>query len=41
MERLAAGDPAEAERLLDQRYQLYAPIADEERRAPGMGEGDR
>ena len=41
MERLAAGYPAEAERLLDQRYRLYAPLADEERRAPGTGEGDR
>ena len=39
MTRLQAGRPSEAEALLDRRYQLYAPIDDAERGAPGTSEG--
>ena len=36
MARLEAGRAAEAETLLKQRYQLYAPIDDAERQGPGQ-----
>ena len=39
MDRLEAGRTAEAEVLLERRYQLYAPVDDAERRGPGIGEG--
>ena len=39
MSRLEAGRTAEAQDLLDRRYQLYAPIDDSERGAPGPSEG--
>ena len=38
MSRLEAGQTAEAEALLDRRYQLYAPVDDGERGAPGTSE---
>jgi len=38
MARLDAGRTAEAEQLLDQRYQLYAPLDDAERSTPGTSE---
>ncbi|HEY2993301.1 MAG TPA: hypothetical protein VGM22_10830 [Methylomirabilota bacterium] len=38
MARLEAGRPGEAEHLLDQRYQLYAPIDEAERTGPGTSE---
>jgi hypothetical protein len=38
MARLEAGRPAEAEHLLDQRYRLYAPVDEAERRGPGTSE---
>jgi hypothetical protein len=38
MARLQAGRTAEAEALLEHRYQLYAPIDDGDRRGPGIGE---
>ena len=38
MSRLEAGRTAEAEALLEHRYQLYAPIDEAERHAPGTSE---
>jgi hypothetical protein len=38
MARLEAGRPQEAEALLDRRYELYAPIDEGERQAPGTPE---
>ena len=38
MARLEAGRPIEAEHLLDQRYQLYAPLDEAERQGPGTPE---
>ena len=38
MSRLEAGQTAEAEHLLDRRYQLYAPLDETERRGPGEAE---
>jgi hypothetical protein len=39
MARLEAGRMAEAQALLEGRYELYAPIDDAERRGPGTSEG--
>ena len=39
MTHLEAGRMAEAEALLERRYELYAPIDEAERRAPGTSEG--
>jgi len=38
MARLQAGRPGEAEALLEQRYQLYAPVDEAERKSPGTSE---
>jgi len=38
MARLEAGRPGEAGDLLEQRYLLYAPFDDAERRGPGTSE---